>query len=219
MSTPRLYSRKRGFLVAVAIAIPAMLIGSGLYAPPAQAGFIVTLVQEGSNVVATGSGTINFTGLTLDGSISTSAFINSTDGIIFTGPTSAVPTSIYGHFTVSSSFQSGGPFVPASSGNGDFVGIGLHNAELLVPSGYVSGNPLSDNSTFDNQTFSSLGVIPGTYVYKWGSGANADSFTVQIGAVPAPLIGRGLPVLLAVGGMLFGAKLLERGKRHKLQSG
>jgi hypothetical protein len=36
-------------------------------------------------------------------------------------------------------------------------------------------------------------------------------------AVPAPLIGRGLPVLLAVGGMLFGAKLLERrGKRRSL---
>jgi hypothetical protein len=38
-------------------------------------------------------------------------------------------------------------------------------------------------------------------------------------AVPAPLIGRGLPVLLAVGGLLFGAKLLERGKRRRLQFG
>jgi hypothetical protein len=37
--------------------------------------------------------------------------------------------------------------------------------------------------------------------------------------VPAPLIGRGLPALLAVGGMLFGAKLLERSKTHGLQSG
>jgi hypothetical protein len=38
-------------------------------------------------------------------------------------------------------------------------------------------------------------------------------------AVPAPVIGRGLPVLLAVGGLLFGAKLLERGKRRRLQLG
>lgn len=38
-------------------------------------------------------------------------------------------------------------------------------------------------------------------------------------AVPAPLIGRGLPVLLAVGGLLFGAKLLERGRRRRLQFG
>jgi hypothetical protein len=33
--------------------------------------------------------------------------------------------------------------------------------------------------------------------------------------VPAPLIGHGLLVLLAVGGMLFGARLLERGKRRR----
>jgi hypothetical protein len=38
----------------------------------------------------------------------------------------------------------------------------------------------------------------------------AVNFTI---AVPAPLIGRGLPVILAVGSMLFGAKLLERRKR------
>jgi hypothetical protein len=30
--------------------------------------------------------------------------------------------------------------------------------------------------------------------------------------VPAPPIGRGLPVLLALGGLLFGAKLVERSK-------
>lgn len=32
--------------------------------------------------------------------------------------------------------------------------------------------------------------------------------------VPAPAIGHGLPVLLAVGGLLFGAKLLERSKKQ-----
>jgi hypothetical protein len=37
--------------------------------------------------------------------------------------------------------------------------------------------------------------------------------------VPAPSIGRGLPVLLAVGGLLLGARLLERGKRRRLQFG
>jgi hypothetical protein len=61
-------------------------------------------------------------------------------------------------------------------------------------------------------------VTPGTYEWTWGTGAN-QNFTLEIGAVPAPLIGRGLPVLLAVAGLLFGAKLLERGKRHRLQFG
>src|SRR5580693_4740986 len=39
----------------------AMLIG--LCTPSAQAGFVVDLTQEGSNVVATGSGAIDLTGL------------------------------------------------------------------------------------------------------------------------------------------------------------
>ena len=33
--------------------------------------------------------------------------------------------------------------------------------------------------------------------------------------VPAPLIGRGVPVFLAVSGMLFGAKLLERSRKRR----
>ena len=54
--------------------------------------------------------------------------------------------------------------------------------------GYVSGGALSSNATWDNQTFSSLGVTPGEYEWTWGSGAHADSFTLDIvtAAVPEP---------------------------------
>jgi hypothetical protein len=75
---------------------------------------------------------------------------------------------------------------------------------LIVPIGYVSGSALSDTSTYDNATFNSLGVTPGTYVWTWGSGANADSFTLNIGAavVPEPssllLLGAAFAVLLFV---------------------
>jgi hypothetical protein len=82
-----------------------------------------------------------------------------------------------------------------------------------VPLGYVSGSALSDTSTYDNQTFSSLGVTPGAYEWTWGSGADADTFTLDV--VPAPLIGRGLPILLSVGGLLLGGGLLQRSKKQK----
>jgi hypothetical protein len=124
----------------------------------------------------------------------------------------------YTGFSGPMSFGSGGG-KNADSGSADLVGIfAPQTDELVLPDGYVSGSALSDNAAYDSQTFNSLGVTPGTYEWTWGSGAHADSFTLDA-VVPAPLIGRGLPVLLAVSGLLVGAKLLERGKRHAHQSG
>lgn len=75
----------------------------------------------------------------------------------------------------------------ASSGKGDFFGI--TGDELRLPVGYVSGSALSDSATYDNQSFASLGLTPGSYTWGWGTGPNADSFTVKIeasAAVPEP---------------------------------
>ena len=55
----------------------------------------------------------------------------------------------------------------------------------MVPFEYVPGDPLSGTSVYARATFASLGVTPGTYVWTWGSGANADSLTLQIGHAPA----------------------------------
>jgi VPDSG-CTERM motif len=73
-----------------------------------------------------------------------------------------------------------------------------------VPTGYVSGAALSDDMTFNNATFASLGVTPGTYVWTWGDGAN-QRFTLIIGGVGVPdggwtvsLLGFGLLGLAAM---------------------
>jgi hypothetical protein len=42
--------------------------------------------------------------------------------------------------------------------------------------------------------------------------SSSPAFEFDIAAVPAPLIGHGLPVLLAVGGLLFGVKLMGRSR-------
>jgi hypothetical protein len=53
-----------------------------------------------------------------------------------------------------------------------------------------------------------------------GHRAHADSFTLDIPVpAPAPLIGHGLLVFLAAGGVLFGSKLLGRRREARLQSG
>jgi len=182
-----------------------MLIGSGLSVPPAQAAYMVTLEQVGRNVVATGSGPIDLTGLSSAGPLFTGARLFPDGAEITTGPVGQegpIRTDLYTGYTGPTSFGSGGEAFP-NFGSGDLVGIGVFGIDLVVPSGYVSGSSLSNTATYLNQTLASLGVIPGTYVWAWGSGASDDTFTLQIGpaaAVPEPsslmLLGFGFAALL-----------------------
>jgi hypothetical protein len=166
----------------------AALAVSGL-AGPAEAGYVVTLTQQGSDVVATGNGPIDLTGLT---SIGFTGFFSGVAGTgvqgggISTGqPGAPQILDIFTGFTGPATFGSGG-FTLANSGSGDDVGI-ITGFGLGVPANYVSGGALSDISTYDNQTFNSLGVTPGIYEWKWGGGAN-QNFTLEIGTVPEPAI-------------------------------
>ena len=169
------------------------LITASLFSvQPAQA-YSVTLQQVGSNVVATGSGPINLTGLTFaqSGQVIGGAFIQPIAARIQTGPTGLVNFDLYrGLVTGPTSFGSG-LAASASSGSGDFVGIQVFNFDgvgpngiLFVPQGYVSGAALSDSMTFNSATFASLGLTPGTYVWTWGTGLPNQNFTLHIGSVP-----------------------------------
>jgi len=149
--------------------------GSLVCVQPAQA-YTVTLQQVGANVVATGSGAIDLTGLNFGTTLTNGqALIVANEAQIFTGPTSLTSFDLYTGLSGPTDFGSG--FVKfANSGSGDLVGIGAFEL-LIVPHGYISGNPLSDSMTFNNATFSSLGVTPGTYVWTWGTGYVGDWVT------------------------------------------
>jgi len=156
---------------------------------PAQAGYTVTLQQVGPDVVATGSGAIDLTGLTVSQSFSQNPGIKPYGQLgagpasIATGPTSSSVHPYFGAITGPRIFGSSANFTLASSGSGDMVGISAELAFqtfLSVPTGYHSGSFLSDSATYSGQSFATLGVTPGTYVWKWGSGAN-QNFTLQIG--------------------------------------
>jgi hypothetical protein len=69
--------------------------------------------------------------------------------------------------------------------------------------GPISGSPA--NIDF-NVSFPTTG---GAFILTGVAPASSPTSTFTA-AVPAPLIGRGLPVLIAVGGVFFGAKLVER---------
>jgi hypothetical protein len=174
----------------------------------AQAGYTVTLQQVGPNVVATGSGAIDLTGLSFFESIFSvdpairpviAPFGNrSLSAFIYTGPTSS---SVDFYVGASGSEGFGNSVLQnfASSGSGDMAGIGLGGTtfpggppenHLLVPKGYVSGTALSDLAIYSGKTFATLGVTPGTYVWTWGTGGANQNFTLKILAeiLPAPKI-------------------------------
>jgi PEP-CTERM motif len=182
----------------------AMLIG--LSALSAQAGYVVDLTQQGPNVVATGSGAVDLTGLSfVSGGFFSGPEITPTGGDdplnmnILTGPRGQ-PLDDYKGLTGPASFGSGGG-AGADSGSGDFVGM-TASTDLYVPDGYVSGSPLSDTATYDGQTFSSLGATPGTYKWTWGTGAN-QNFTLVIGTAAVPEPSTWAMMLLGFAGLGF----------------
>jgi hypothetical protein len=163
-------------------------------AVPAQAGFIVTLQQVGANVVATSSGSIDTTDLSPESTSSLRSGVIPNAGSISIGTPSFQSVNVYIGISGPGSFGSGGGTFPSSSGSGDNVAI-VDGDELLVSVGYVSGTPLSDMSTYDNATFASLGVTPGTYEWTWGTGAN-QNFTLDIEVATATPEPASLPLLV-----------------------
>jgi plastocyanin len=146
---------------------------------PAEAGYTVTLQQVGANVVATGSGAIDLTGLTFIGSSgSDNPGIDGPSGLIGTGPFGSLVDAYQG-FTGPTSFGIGPGGRSPNTASGDFVSMSGDGQQLFVPHNYVSGAALSDSMTFNNATLATLGVTPGTYVWTWGTRAN-QNFTLKI---------------------------------------
>jgi hypothetical protein len=183
-------SLRRCFVIVATIAMLGTSIG------PARAGIIITAIQQGPNVVVfSGSGTADITDLTMTTDVGmVPGQINPIAHTVLEGPTAFESVEFSQSISGPLSFGMGGglqegpqPF----SGSGELFGIGDGSggpggiAELVVPNGYVSGTMLSGAVSYSG-TFSSLGITPGTYVWSWGTGADADSLTLNIVETPEP---------------------------------
>jgi len=182
-----------------------------LFGPQAKATFIATIDEIGSNVVVAGSGTINFTALTFD--LSGVAITSSLSPQFALFNLASGTADQYKGINGPTSFGSGGSsFADSSSGNA--VGLTGIGSRLLVPQGYVSNTPLSATSTYNNATLASLGVTQGIYTWTWGTGMNADSFSIYAGVpVPngaVPETGSTLTLLLIPAGLMFLATFRSR---------
>jgi len=183
-------------LAAIRCSLMFLVTGSLFSVQPAQA-FTVTLQEMGLNVVANGTGAINLTGLSIPTHGSSVAAMQANLGDLAVAGGSQ---DVYRGLTGPSNFGIGGLFF-ASSSSGDAVtifGNFMGDIRLFVPQGYVSGTALSDSATYNNASFFSLGVTPGTYVWSWGTGLPNQNFTLIIGGLGSPMAARQFLCLVSV---------------------
>jgi hypothetical protein len=179
--------------VLAKLALAAVLVAGGLsVATEAHAAYTVRLVQVGADVVANGSGTLNLAGFYRGGAGGGSGLY--AKGAVFgIGPVgTSIDEDAYGASVTGPTSYGTGDYVSPSAGSGDLVEIYRTTGYIYVYRGYVSGSPLASTAVWKGATIASLGLTPGTYTWTWGSGANADSFTLIIDDVPAPANYQGL---------------------------
>ena len=190
-----------------------IMLGSGLISLPAQAGYVVTLAEQGGDVVASGSGAIDLTGLSLDGNypIYRYAHVAPFSGDIGIGPPGDPTLAVYSGVSGPSNFGFG-IGAAASSGTGDTVLMVSSNGPAFPL--FYAGSILSNTSTYTNTSLTTLGAKTGTYEWTWGTGPN-QNFTLIVGSSPGP-IPAPEPASAAMLGMAL-AGLLLAGKTRRRQ--
>ncbi len=180
------------------LAAGAVLASAAFLPSAADAAVTINLTQVGSDVVATATGTLDLAGLT---SLSSFALDKSVRGnFAYIGLGTASSVTGYSGLTGPASFGTGATFINDSSTSGTSFAIngsGFAQPRVFVPIGYVSGSAISSTATFLNQTFASLGLTAGQYVFT----SNADRVTVNIGAGPVPEPATWAMMLLGFGGI------------------
>jgi hypothetical protein len=168
------------------IAFLAMAAG---FAQTAQANFVAIFeetVKFGLPAVQEiGDGTIDLTDLGAGTSISVSrSGMTPSTGFTVLGFANRTKMTFFNDAVITgpSSFGVGSATI-ADRINGNPVAAGP--LVIGVPEGYVSEAALRNTTQWIDATYSSLGVTPGVYTWSWGSGADADSFTIDIVAPSA----------------------------------
>ena len=176
----------------------AILILAALTTGRAEAAFTITFLRVGDGTVATGSGSLNLTGLGAGfATTSGNGYYFPLGGIVQIG-TPASPATAY-NITINGPGYLGGvgDVIATGTGTGGPVGFSFRTpgggatsfaGMLVTPNGYVSGTTFTSTSTFDGR-LNATGTV--TYTYSaFTGGPILDTITLQFGpaaaAVPEP---------------------------------
>jgi hypothetical protein len=162
----------------------AMLISVGISA----GNIILTIQEEGANVVASYSGTLDTSGFNTVNEFVARKIIPETGEFLALG-NADFPSGIDSEVQVKSggwtqrppSFGSGIGINADSFSISDENSLGFTQNRIFVAPSYSSSSQLGGSLTFQNHNFSSLGITPGTY-----TGTTSNDNTVTINAIPEP---------------------------------
>jgi hypothetical protein len=160
-----------------------------LYGSISQAAVTINVVESGGDVIGTSSGSINLAALsgplsTLhDSGVVIGTAVEAGASIIIVGP--SFTADLWSGVVPPAIFSTGDWIADSFDGGSVYVGAAMTTSRngIYVPPGYVSGTPVDGTSTWSGHTFATLGLIPGTYVFTWGSDVTADSLTINISNV------------------------------------
>jgi hypothetical protein len=193
---------------------------AALCSAPAGATVTININEVGSDIVATASGSLDLTGLVSLGDFNNNAADSLVSALAVVevgvpGPPESV--TVYSTLTGPSNWGSVNANAGAAATSYSGTQFGIQNLgsglEVDVPAGYTSGSAISGTSTFLSQSFASLELVPGQYVY---TGPN-DEIIVNIGPVSSAVPEPSTWAMMLLG---FGAVgiAVRRQRRSKLQA-
>jgi hypothetical protein len=172
------------FLKAILICV-AMFTSVGISA----GNIILTIQEEGANVVASYSGILDTSGFNTVNKDSEAGFIKPSSGMFSALNDANLPSGGPGLSQVRSGDWTQ---APTTFGSGDRApadgfdipagnSFGFNQNTIFVSPSYSSSSQLGGSLIFQNHDFSSLGIIAGTY-----TGTTSNDVTVTINAIPEP---------------------------------
>ena len=182
-----------------AIRLVGVFASLTLLASTANAALIINAIESDGDVLFSteAGGTLDLNGMTKVGDSVAGGQVNP-NGLLFLGAPGSSPIDSYLIASAPGPFGIFG-LTNASSGSGDVFGVvtlGGSDAGISVPDGFISGSLISGSSTYSGETFATLGMTPGNYVWTLPN----DTITLNIQAtVPVPasvwLFGSALGIL------------------------
>ena len=155
--------------------VAALFVACSAVSINSEAAVNITIRQVGSDVVGTASGSLNLTG-GLGGetpeTTTSGVLLRGASGYYYgVGSGAHSQRSVTGGWTTEQQLFSANALRTSNSSSGDFVGVSFAGitAHLQHPIGYISGDPINGTSTWTGQTINSLGLVPGTYVFDYGT--------------------------------------------------